>query len=163
PGASPGASDSTQSGTHAAPSGGIRGARAGPGPRHPNQSLTSRVSLCRSKGSRTLGNPVRRQYRRFIQSFIPRSVMTIQRFSWSSVFAVFLVLLSFAAPVRADDTADEAELHFQLGAERYQAGDFKGALEHFLASNRLVPNRNVLFNIARTYEQLKQSPDAYRY
>jgi outer membrane receptor for ferrienterochelin and colicin len=64
--------------------------------------------------------------------------------------------------VAADD-ADEADLQFQLGAERYQAGDFRNALEHFMASNRLVPNRNVVFNIARTFEQLRQFPDAYRY
>ncbi len=63
----------------------------------------------------------------------------------------------------ADNLADEAELQFKLGAEAYQKNDFTGALEHFLASNRLVPNRNVLFNIARTYEELKASPDAYRY
>ncbi|MBI5531385.1 MAG: TonB-dependent receptor [Deltaproteobacteria bacterium] len=30
-------------------------------------------------------------------------------------------------------------------------------------SNRLVPNRNVIYNIARACEQLKQYPDAYRY
>ncbi len=64
---------------------------------------------------------------------------------------------------RADDGADEADLQFQLGAERYEQNDFKGALEHFLASNRLVANRNVLFNVARTYEQLKRAADAYRY
>ncbi len=63
----------------------------------------------------------------------------------------------------ADDLADEADLQFQLAAERYQAKDFRGALEHFMSSNRLVPNKNVLFNIARTYEQLNQTPDAYRY
>jgi outer membrane receptor for ferrienterochelin and colicin len=68
-----------------------------------------------------------------------------------------------AVPVYADNLADEAELEFELGADRYKAADFRGALEHFLASNRLVPNRNVVFNIARTYEQLKQSADAYRY
>lgn len=74
------------------------------------------------------------------------------------------VLLGMGAPLaHADDVADEADLQFQLGADRYEAGDFKGALEHFLASNRLVPNKNVLFNIARTYEQLKRAPDAYRY
>jgi outer membrane receptor protein involved in Fe transport len=64
---------------------------------------------------------------------------------------------------QADDVADEAELHFQIATEKYQAGDFRAALEHFLASNRLVPNRNVLFDIARAYEALKQFPDAYRY
>ncbi len=77
------------------------------------------------------------------------------------------ILASFAlltAPsARADDFADEADLQFRLAAKRYEVNDFQGALEHFLASNRLVPNKNVVFNIARTYEQLKQPADAYRY
>lgn len=79
------------------------------------------------------------------------------------VFAAIAVLLAIASrPARADD-ADEADLQFTLGADRYDAGDYQGALEHFLASNRLVPNLNVVFNIARAYEQLKRLPDAYRY
>lgn len=64
---------------------------------------------------------------------------------------------------RADGNADEADLHFQIAAEAYSKGDFRTALEHFLLSNRLVPNRNVVFNIARTYEQLKRFADAHRY
>jgi outer membrane receptor for ferrienterochelin and colicin len=83
------------------------------------------------------------------------------KWTWRLLFAV--ALFAIAAPARADNLADEAELQFELGADRYKAGDFRGALEHFLASNRLVANRNVVFNIARTYEQLKQSADAYRY
>jgi outer membrane receptor protein involved in Fe transport len=73
--------------------------------------------------------------------------------------------LAFAAGgvAHADDVADEADLQFNLGAEAYQKGDFKGALEHFLASNRLVANRNVQFNIARTYERLTKYPDAFRW
>jgi outer membrane receptor protein involved in Fe transport len=71
--------------------------------------------------------------------------------------------IAVVTQVRADDLADEADLQFQLGAGRYQQGDYQGALEHFLASNRLVPNRNVGFNIARCYEQLKQYPAAFRY
>src|SRR5262245_36727034 len=59
--------------------------------------------------------------------------------------------------------SDEAELHFQLGADAYQKGDFTGALEHCIAPNRLAPNRNVTFNIARTFENLRRYPDAYRY
>ena len=59
--------------------------------------------------------------------------------------------------------ADEAELHFQIGAERHRSGDLNAALEHFLRSNRLVPNRNVVFNIARTFENLKRFADAHRY
>jgi tetratricopeptide (TPR) repeat protein len=80
-----------------------------------------------------------------------------------------LVLLALTLTVagarraQADNLADEAELQFQLAAERYQAGDFRGALEHFLASNRLSPNRNVAFNIARSYAALRRFPEAYRY
>ncbi len=85
-------------------------------------------------------------------------------------FAVTLALaltgaLTLPGPraLHADGVADEAELHFQRGADAYRKADFLGALEHFLASNRLVPNRNVMFNIARAYEQLGRFPDAYRY
>ncbi|MEO7113823.1 MAG: TonB-dependent receptor [Polyangiaceae bacterium] len=83
------------------------------------------------------------------------------RILWS---VLLMVMMTFAArPAFADDLADEAELQFQLGADRYKAGDFRGALEHFLASNRLVPNRNVVFNIARAYENLHEMPNAHRY
>ena len=84
--------------------------------------------------------------------------------------ALLLILsASVAAPLAptagawADDLADEADLHFRLGTEAYSSREFRSALEHFLASNRLVPNRNVIFNIARTYEQLAQYADAHRY
>ncbi|MCK6548555.1 TonB-dependent receptor [Myxococcota bacterium] len=79
--------------------------------------------------------------------------------------AAIAALLAVGATrsARADGLADEAELHFQQGAEHYLAKEFKEALEHFLASNRLVPNKNVLFNIARTFEQLGRFADAHRY
>lgn len=64
---------------------------------------------------------------------------------------------------RADGLADEAELHFQMATEHYQRGNFRDALEHFLTSNRLVPNKNVVLNIARTFEQLRRFADAHRY
>ncbi len=80
--------------------------------------------------------------------------------AWS--LSLLLALAGLAAPLHADDLADEADVQFELGATKYKSGDFLGALEHFLASNRLVPNKNVLFNIARCYEQLKRYPDAYR-
>jgi outer membrane receptor protein involved in Fe transport len=84
-----------------------------------------------------------------------------------TLVALLTLLLAFACAVtrvaRADDVADEADLQFNLGAEAYQKGDYKGALEHFLASNRLVANRNVEFNIARTYERLAKYPDAFRW
>jgi outer membrane receptor protein involved in Fe transport len=73
------------------------------------------------------------------------------------------IVLAASIPAAADDLADEADLQFELGADRYRRGEYREALEHFLASNRLVPNRNVLFNIARSYEQLTRYPDAHRY
>jgi outer membrane receptor protein involved in Fe transport len=75
--------------------------------------------------------------------------------------AICLCLSSTSA--RADDVADEADVEFQLGAERYEHQDYRGALSHFLASNRLAQNRNVLFNIALCYEKLAKLPEAYRY
>jgi outer membrane receptor protein involved in Fe transport len=77
------------------------------------------------------------------------------------VVALAVVLLTHIA--RADDVADEADHLFTLGAEHYQAHDYKNALQYFLASNRLVRNRNVMFNIGRTYEHMNQPSDAYRY
>lgn len=80
---------------------------------------------------------------------------------WASAALLGSLLLSPGA--RADDVADEADLQFRIGADRYTAGDYRGALEHFLASNRLVPNRNVVYNIARTFEKLERYPEAFRY
>ncbi|MBX3192528.1 MAG: TonB-dependent receptor [Labilithrix sp.] len=80
-----------------------------------------------------------------------------------AIVAMVSLLPLLPRQARADDVADEADHLFMLGAERYQDKDYKAALQHFLASNRLVRNRNVMFNIARTYEHLRQFPDAYRY
>ncbi|MGC4114172.1 MAG: TonB-dependent receptor [Myxococcales bacterium] len=68
-----------------------------------------------------------------------------------------------AAPARADNTADEADLRFRRGVEAYKAGKFEDALSEFFFSNRLVRNVNVVNNIARCYEQLKMYDEAYRY
>ena len=82
----------------------------------------------------------------------------------SSALCILVSALCFSQnSASAAETADEADVQFQLGNDRYDAGDIKSALEHFLASNRLAPNKNVLFDIARCYEQLKLLPDAYRY
>jgi outer membrane receptor protein involved in Fe transport len=81
----------------------------------------------------------------------------------TGAMAVAIALSATARVARADGLADEAELHFQRGANHYTHGEFDLALEHFLFSNRLVPNRNVIFNIARTFVQLKQFANAHRY
>lgn len=76
--------------------------------------------------------------------------------------ATLLALLSLAGAARADATADEADFRFRRGAALYRAGKLDEALSEFLSSNRLVRNRNVLFNIARCFEQLKLYNEAWR-
>src|SRR5262245_46915945 len=80
----------------------------------------------------------------------------------AGVLALVTAVTGGAGAVRAEGVADEAELHFQLGTDAYARGDYRGALEHFFISNRLVPNRNVVYNIARTFEQMRRWADAHR-
>jgi hypothetical protein len=78
-----------------------------------------------------------RMWRKFRRVVLVGVVLT-------NLFALFAIP---AFPVRvayAQDTADEAEKQFQNGVERYKQGDYRAALEFFLASNRLAPNKNVL-------------------
>ena len=66
--------------------------------------------------------------------------------------------------VRAQlDVGAEADVLFELGVEAQRAGQYLVALEHYLASNRLAANANVTFNIARCYELLGRSAEAFRF
>jgi len=71
--------------------------------------------------------------------------------------------LALAQDAPSLDLAEEADLHFREAVRYYRSGDYRSALEHLLLSNRLVPNRNVVFNIARTYEQLEEYDQAFRH
>jgi len=63
--------------------------------------------------------------------------------------ALAAAALLASTPALADD-ASEARLQYELGSELYKQKRFTEALERFIASNRLVPNPNVVFNIAST-------------
>ncbi len=80
-----------------------------------------------------------------------------------SLAPLALALVLLPVPAAADNTADEADLHFRRGVEAYRAKRFDDALVAFFQSNRLVRNLNVVHNIARSYEQLKMYDEAYRY
>jgi outer membrane receptor for ferrienterochelin and colicin len=71
--------------------------------------------------------------------------------------------LLLAVPARADNTADESDIAFSQGNQHYAKRDYEGALAAYFLSYRLVPNRNVLFNIARCFEALDRFDEAYRY
>ena len=80
-------------------------------------------------------------------------------------FALWLAPAWAAAPdahTASLDNAEEADVQFDLGVACYKKGDYTGAVEHYLASNRLVPNRNVVYNLARAYEQLGRFDAAWR-
>jgi outer membrane receptor protein involved in Fe transport len=76
---------------------------------------------------------------------------------------VLLLALCLGAPAWADNTADEADVAFDLGNKAYAKRDYDAALAAYFLSYRLVPNRNVLFNIARCYEAIDRPDEAYRY
>ncbi|RKH10860.1 TonB-dependent receptor [Corallococcus sp. CA047B] len=73
------------------------------------------------------------------------------------------LLLLTTGPALADNTADEADIAFELGNDAYSRGSYTEALRSYFTSYRLVPNRNVLFNIARCFEALGKFNEAYRY
>lgn len=75
----------------------------------------------------------------------------------------FVLLLAVATTASADNTADEADIAFSRGVAAYTKRDYEGALASYFLSYRLVPNRNVLFNIARCFEALGRPDEAYRY
>ncbi len=76
---------------------------------------------------------------------------------------LLLSLLLLPAAAQANNTADEADVAFEVGNEAYARGHYVEALRSYFTSYRLVPNRNVLFNIARCYEALTRYNEAYRY
>src|SRR3981081_600289 len=75
--------------------------------------------------------------------------------------AIVMALLSGAA--MADGAADQAELQVPLRPAGIQRGNYESALEHYFVSNRVAPNRNVLYNIGSAFERLKRWADAHRY
>lgn len=77
--------------------------------------------------------------------------------------SLLLSLLLTTSPAFANNTADEADVAFELGNQAYARGNYTEALRSYFNSYRLVPNRNVLFNIARCYEAQGRYNEAYRY
>lgn len=95
------------------------------------------------------------------RALLTRAVLT--RLLGTCAVSVALPVAARAEESGVVDLAEEADLHFSRGVAAYRRADFETALSHLLQSNRLVPNRNVAFNIARCYEQLGQFEAAFRH
>ncbi len=63
-------------------------------------------------------------------------------------------IICFAAGAARADEASEAKLQFELGQELYKQKRLPEAIDRFVASNRLVPNPNIVFNVASIYAAL---------
>ena len=61
------------------------------------------------------------------------------------------------------ETLDKAETAFFKGLAAYRAKKYEDAATHFKAAHQLVPYRDLLFNIARAHEELKQNDKAIKY
>jgi outer membrane receptor for ferrienterochelin and colicins len=97
---------------------------------------------------------------------LPQPTLTLR--ALAPVVAVVLtnilpVLGGGVPPARAAaPLADEAQFRFLRGNAMYRAGRFEDALSEYYLSHRLVPNRNVQFNIARCLERLRRFDEAFR-
>ena len=61
------------------------------------------------------------------------------------------------------DTLDQAELAFFEGLTAYRAKKYQDAAEHFKKAYKLVPFRDLLFNVARSYEEQGDKDNAIKY
>ncbi|MEZ4237356.1 MAG: TonB-dependent receptor [Myxococcota bacterium] len=66
-------------------------------------------------------------------------------------------------PPSGVDLAEEAQVSFEIGVQHVQRGEYLIGLSYLLESNRLAPNRNVLYNIAGAYEALGRLEQAFQY
>jgi tetratricopeptide (TPR) repeat protein len=73
--------------------------------------------------------------------------------------ALFLRAALAAAQVYDPDT-EAARRHFALGSQRYEQGDYPGALVEFEAARKLKPLAELDYNVARCHDRLEHYPQA---
>ena len=71
-----------------------------------------------------------------------------------------LLLCSVSASARPPSADEIARGHYRLGTQRYDHGDFHGAIEEFSAGYAVVPLPHFQFDIARAYERLGELDSA---
>jgi tetratricopeptide (TPR) repeat protein len=80
------------------------------------------------------------------------------------VFTVMAVLpLAARAQQPADDTMNQAKMHFEAGKNAYNAGDYSNAIKEFKAAEALRPSPILDYNIALANEKLAKKRVAVKY
>ncbi len=77
---------------------------------------------------------------------------------------LLVMLLGVASAARADDLRDRAHQEFMAAQADFGAGRYEPALDHLQRAYALAPHPELLFNIARCYEELHhrgKAVDAY--
>lgn len=67
-----------------------------------------------------------------------------------------------AAPVKPEAARAEARSRFERGLRAFDSGDLPGALAEFNRAQELLPNPNVLFNVAQVYAAMGKPVEATR-
>lgn len=78
---------------------------------------------------------------------------------WIWLIAVALVFLALDRSAHAD-AKDDARRHFLAGLEAAARRDYQAALQEFLAAQSAYPHPATAFNIARSYADLQNYPEA---
>lgn len=80
----------------------------------------------------------------------------------SFLWVLLICAPSFAqAPTAAfAEVGNDARARFEQGMAAYSAGRFRAAIEHFKEADRLAPSARLSFNIALSYEQMDDAPNA---
>ena len=77
---------------------------------------------------------------------------------------LLLMVLGAASPSRGDDLRDRAHVEFTAAQADFGAGRYESALDHLQKAYSLAPHPELLFNIARCFEELHRrsaAVDAY--
>lgn len=73
----------------------------------------------------------------------------------ASLILLLITTTAAAGPPESEaDRRARARSHFESGAQAYQKGRYKQAIDEFLTANRIVPSPALSFNIARACEKI---------
>jgi hypothetical protein len=74
-----------------------------------------------------------------------------------------LISIPCSSFAQADDTVSRAKEMFKQGAERFERGDYSGAIHDFESADQLIPRPAFSFNLAKAYDKLKEPGKAIFY